>query len=32
MGSRYAGGVQLSPREPNLGSGSASFIEEACEM
>jgi hypothetical protein len=32
LGSHYAGGVQLSPREPDLGSGSSSFRQEACQM
>jgi hypothetical protein len=32
MGRCYAGGVQLSPRELDLGSSFASFRREACQM
>jgi hypothetical protein len=32
LGIRHAGGVQLPPREPDLGSGSPSFRKETCQV
>jgi hypothetical protein len=32
LGSSHAGGVQLSPRELEMGSASASFKYEACQL
>jgi hypothetical protein len=32
LGIHHAGGVEIPPREPGLGSGSPSFWEETCQM